>query len=91
VERRVPPAEREVSGAHLVVSTMGGYSVLRQGHYLGYIHASANPLWNAYARRIGQDDLYLGRMAQDEAITAIVNAWDGALTAHNRRRDDRHE
>lgn len=85
MERRVRPAAREVAGAHLVVSAMGGYSVQRGSDYLGYIHASVAPLWNAYSRRIGQDDLYLGKMEQGEAVLAIIEAWDTALATHNRR------
>jgi hypothetical protein len=86
VDRRVPPARREVlPGVFLVVSAMGSYSVHRQDSLLGYIHASATPLWNAYVRRVGQDDLHLGRMKQDEAVRAIVTAWDSALAGLNRR------
>lgn len=85
MERRIPPAKREFpSGATLVTSTMGGYSVHRSGDYLGYIHVSAAPLWNAYLRRIGQADRYLGQLRQDEAVQAVVDAWDTALPALNR-------
>jgi hypothetical protein len=77
VERRVPPAKREVlAGVILKVSVMGGYSVEREGDYIGWIHASIGDRWSAYVRRPGTTGDLLGRFAQDEAVKAIVTAWD---------------
>jgi len=77
MERRVPPAKREVlPGVTLKVSVMGGYSVERDGDYIGWIHASIGDRWSAYVRRPGTTGDLLGRFAQDEAVKAIVTAWD---------------
>jgi hypothetical protein len=77
VERRVPPAKREVlAGVILKVSVMGGYSIEREGDYIGWIHASIGDRWSAYVRRPGTSGDLLGRYTQDEAVKAIVTAWD---------------
>ena len=76
MERRVPPGEREIAGAKLKVSTMGGYSIEHDGEYVGWIHASAGDRWNAYLRRPGTSGDFLGRFGQEEAVLAIVKAWD---------------
>jgi len=84
VERRVPPAKREVlPGVTLAVSVMGGYSVERKGDYIGWIHASIGDRWNAYVRRPGTSGDLLGRYAQEEAVKAIVAAWDAGAGVPN--------
>lgn len=87
MEHRVPPAKREfVPGVTLTVSVMGGYSVERDGDYIGWIHAGIDDRWNAYVRRPGAGGDLLGRFAQDEAVKAIVSAWDvGAALSSGRR------
>lgn len=76
MERRVPPVKREIlPGITLSVSVLGGYSVEREGDYIGWIHASIGDRWNAYVRRPGATGDLLGRYAQDEAVRAIVTAW----------------
>jgi hypothetical protein len=74
VDRRVPPGSREIAGATLTVSTMGGYSVLCGGEYIGYIHATVGDQWNAYTRRVGEMDEHLGRFGQEDAVRRIVLA-----------------
>jgi hypothetical protein len=87
VERRVPPAKREISpDVVLKVSVMGGYSVERDGDYIGWIHASIGDRWNAYVRRPGTSGDLLGRYGQDEAVKAIVSAWDAGGALPNSRR-----
>jgi hypothetical protein len=62
VDRRVPPGSREIfPGVTLKVSVMGGYSVERDGDYIGWIHASIGDQWNAYVRRPGTGGDLLGR------------------------------
>ena len=70
-----------IAGARLVVSTMGGYSVVRDGDYIGWIHASVGAQWNAYVRRPGTGGDHLGRFGQDEAVSRIVDAWDAGVPA----------
>jgi hypothetical protein len=84
VERRIPPSEREVAGAKLVVSKMGGYTVAHDGDYIGWIHASVGDQWNAYVRRSGTTGDLLGRFRQEEAVRAIVGAWGVAAGLPNR-------
>lgn len=74
MERRVPFSSREVAGATLTISTMGGYSVLVDGHYIGFIHAVQGNLFNAYQRVPGGTDTWLGKHAEADAVHAILNA-----------------
>jgi hypothetical protein len=74
MDRRVPPSSREIAGATLTVSTMGGYSVTYDGEYIGFIHATVGDRWNAYVRRVGELDHHLGRFGQEEAVRRIVLA-----------------
>ncbi|GAA2886919.1 hypothetical protein Acy02nite_24330 [Actinoplanes cyaneus] len=77
MERRVPPTKREfMPGVVLKVSVMGGYSVERENDYIGWIHASIGDRWSAYVRRPGTSGDLLGRFTQEEAVKAIVVAWD---------------
>ena len=81
MERRVPVGSREIAGATLTVSTMGGYSVHLGGEYIGYIHASVGDQWNAYVRRLDGLDDHLGRFGQDRAVGEIVDAWQATAQA----------
>lgn len=84
MERRVPPAEREfLPGVVLKVSVMGGYSVERESDYIGWIHASIGDRWSAYVRRPGTSGDHLGRFTQEEAVKAIVTAWDEGASLPN--------
>jgi hypothetical protein len=84
VERHVPPSRREIlPGVTLTVSTMGGYSVERDGTYIGWIHASVGDRWNAYVRRPGTSGDLLGRYTQDEAVKIVVAAWDAGAAVPN--------
>lgn len=77
MERRVSPTKREVlPGVTLTVSVAGGYSIERDGDYIGWIHASLGDHWNAYVRRPGTGGDLVGRFAQEDAVKAIVSAWD---------------
>lgn len=70
---RVPPAKYEISpGVTLTVSVIGGYSIERDGDYIGWIHASFGDHWNAYVRRPGTAGDLVGRFVQEEAVKAIV-------------------
>jgi hypothetical protein len=87
VERRVPPAKREVvPRVTLTVSVIGGYSIERDGDYIGWIHASLGDRWNAYVRRPGTGGDLVGRFVQEEAVNAIVAAWDRATLLPDGRR-----
>ena len=84
MERRVPPAKREIlPGVILEMSVMGGYSIEREGDYIGWIHASIGDRWNAYVRRPGTSGNLLGRFTQEEAVKAIVAAWDSGAALPN--------
>ncbi len=84
MERRVPPAELEVRpGVTLKVSVMGGYSVERDGEYIGWIHASVGSYWNAYVRRPGTSGDHVGRYTQEDAVSAIVAAWVAGVALPN--------
>ncbi|GIE88663.1 hypothetical protein [Actinoplanes regularis] len=84
MDRRVPPAKREVlPGVTLTVSVMGGYSIERDGEYIGWIHASVGDHWNAYVRRLGSSGDPLGRYPQDEAVRVVVVAWDTGVALPN--------
>ncbi|MEU4244250.1 hypothetical protein [Actinoplanes sp. NPDC026619] len=76
-DRQVLPRTREIAGATLTVSTSGGYSVLYEGVYIGYIHASFGDRWNAYVRRVRALDDYLGKLGQEEAVRRIIGAYRG--------------
>lgn len=81
IERQVLPRTWEIAGATLTVSTSGGYSVDYEGGYIGYIHASVGGQWNAYRRRVGVPDDYLGKFGQAEAVRQIVGVSRKASTA----------
>jgi hypothetical protein len=62
-------------GVTLVRSTLGGFSVVADGDYIGWIHASSGDYWNAYLRVPGVEGRYLGRFhPQAEAARRIVQA-----------------
>ena len=84
MDRRALFGSREISpGVTLKVSAMGGYSVERDGDYIGWIHASVGDTWNAYARRPGTSGEFLGRYTQDEAVKVIVTAWHSGAVLPN--------
>jgi hypothetical protein len=74
VERRVPYSTREIAGATLTISTMGGYSVTVDGDYIGFMHAAQGNLFNTYQRVPGEEANWLGKYVQDDAVRAIVGA-----------------
>lgn len=75
MERRVPSSTREIAGARLMVSTRGGYSVLVDGDYIGYMHAAQGSLFNAYQRVPGSEpDLWLCKVRLEDAVSAIMLA-----------------
>ena len=63
-------------GVVLTRSTLGGFSIEADGHYIGWIHASSGDYWNAYQRVPGSaEGRYLGRFhPQAEAARRIVQA-----------------
>ncbi|GGN75446.1 hypothetical protein GCM10010112_46670 [Actinoplanes lobatus] len=84
MERSVLPAKREIlPGVILKVSVMGGYSVEREDDYIGWIHAGIGDRWSAYVRRPGTSGELLGRYTQDEAVKAIVSAWEAGAVLPN--------
>jgi hypothetical protein len=90
VKHRVASAEREVlPGIVLKVSVMGGYSVEREGDYIGWIHAGVGDQWNAYVRRPGSAGDCVGRFSQEEAVKAIAAAWDAGTALPNMPRECR--
>lgn len=74
MEHGVPFRKREIAGATLEISTVGGYSVVADGVYVGYLHASQGNLFNAYRRVPTGADAWLGKYAEDEAVRAILRA-----------------
>lgn len=74
MDRRVPSRRREIHGAVLEISTSNGYSVLYDGAYLGYIHASVGDRWNTYRRVPNSVAAYLGKFNQTDAVDAILRA-----------------
>jgi hypothetical protein len=74
VQRRVPASERAIHGATLVVSTMGGYSVIDHGAYLGYLHASLGDKFNVYRHRREQMDEHLGKATIEDGVLMILIA-----------------
>ncbi len=79
--RRVPPGDRLIHGATLTVSTMGGYSVIHDGDYLGYLHASLGDQWNVYRRDDKAMDEHLGRCTLESGVLAILRATGRASEA----------
>ncbi len=51
MERRVPGGQREIAGAVLTLSTMGGFSVTHQSDYVGYLHASVGDQFTSTGAR----------------------------------------
>lgn len=77
MERHVLPSSRQIMpGVKLEVSTLGGYSVLYHGEYIGWIHASVGDQWNAYLRHPnpGVAGEPLGKFNQLEAVRQILEA-----------------
>jgi hypothetical protein len=74
VERRVPGEQREIAGAVLTLSTMGGYSVTHRCDYVGYLHASAGDQFNVYRRKVNEMDDWLGKYRLEEGVKAILRA-----------------
>jgi hypothetical protein len=74
MERRVPGGQREIAGAVLTVSTMGGYSVTHRSDYVGYLHASVGDKFNVYQRKAGAADDWLGKYRLEEGVKAILRA-----------------
>jgi hypothetical protein len=79
MERHVPGGQREIAGAVLTLSTMGGYSVTHRGDYLGYLHASVGDQFNAYRRKANAMDDWLGKYRLEEGVKAILRACDRAV------------
>jgi hypothetical protein len=67
MERRVPGGQREIAGAVLTLSTMGGYSVTHRSDYLGYLHASVGDQFNVYRRKANAMDDWLGKYGSKKA------------------------
>jgi hypothetical protein len=74
MERRVPGGQREVAGAVLTLSTMGGYSVSHRSDYVGYLHASVGDQFNVYRRKVNEMDDWLGKYRLEEGVKAILRA-----------------
>ena len=74
MERRVPGGQREIAGAVLTVSTMGGYSVTHRRDYVGYLHASLGDKFNVYRRKANAADDWLGKYRLEEGVEAILRA-----------------
>jgi hypothetical protein len=74
MERRVPAGQREIAGAVLTRSTMGGFSVTHRSEYLGYLHASLGDQFNVYRRKVNAVDDWLGKYRLEEGVKAILRA-----------------
>ena len=74
MERRVPGGQREVAGAVLTLSTMGGYSATHRSDYLGYLHASVGDQFNVYRRKVNAMDDWLGKYRLEDGVKAILRA-----------------
>jgi hypothetical protein len=74
MERRVPGGQREIAGALLTVSTMGGYSVTHRSDYVGYLHASVGDKFNVYQRKANAQDDWLGKYRLEDGVKAILRA-----------------
>lgn len=79
MERRVPGGQREIAGAVLTLSTMGGYSVTHRSDYLGYLHASVGDQFNVYRRKVNSMDDWLGKYQLEEGVKAILRACGRAV------------
>ena len=79
MERRTRSRTREIAGATLTISAMGGYSVLADGDYIGYLHACQGDQFNAYQRVPGGTDNWLGKYVEEEAVRAIMGACGRAI------------
>lgn len=74
MDRRVPSSTREVAGATLTISTMGGYSVLDGDDYIGFLHAAQGSLFNAYLRVPDAPADWLGKYTAEDGVRAIMRA-----------------
>ena len=74
MERRVPGGQREIAGAVLTLSTMGGFSVTHRSVYVGYLHASVGDRFNVYRRKADEMDDWLGKYRLEEGVKAILRA-----------------
>ena len=95
MEHRVPSRAREIAGATLTISTTGGYSVLVDGDYIGYLHVSQGDQFNAYQRVAGGTDKWLGKFAVDDGVRAVMGACGRAAPPNagqtrKARPDDSH-
>ncbi len=84
MERRVPGRQREIAGAVLTLSTMGGYSVIHRSDYLGYLHASVGDQFNVYRRKVNAEDDWLGKYRLEEGVKAIMRACGRSVEAGGR-------
>lgn len=55
------------------MSTMGGYSVTHEDDYLGYLHMVEDQ-FNAYRRKTGEADDWLGLFGLEDGVKAILHA-----------------
>ncbi|WP_433304968.1 hypothetical protein ACQP2F_16805 [Actinoplanes sp. CA-030573] len=76
MERRVPGGRREIAGAVLTLSTMGGYSVSHDGADVGYLHASVGDQFNLYRRTADGTGDWLGKYRLEDGVRAILSACD---------------
>ena len=74
MERRIPSRTREVAGATLTISTVGGYSISVAGDYIGYLHASQGGQFNTYLRVPDGMDEWLGKYREEDAVRAVIGA-----------------
>ncbi len=74
MERRVPGGQREIAGAVLSLSTMGGFSVIHGSDYVGYLHASVGDQFNVYRRKVNATDDWLGKYRLEDGVKAILRA-----------------
>ena len=74
MERRIPGSQREIAGAVLTVSTMGGFSVTHQSNYVGYLHASVGDQFNVYRRKVNAVDDWLGKYRLEEGVKVILRS-----------------
>jgi hypothetical protein len=74
MKRYVLSRTREIAGAVLTISTSGGYSVLVDGDYIGFMHAAQGNMFNAYQRVPGKSGNWLGKFGPEDAVRAIMSA-----------------
>ncbi len=74
MQPQVPKGQREIAGAILVQSTMGGFSVIHRNDYLGYLHASVGDKFNVYRRKLNEMDDWLGKFQLEDGVRAILRA-----------------